>query len=80
MVDIVAFERDEIRGASEVESPVVVAVAGGGPGGGTVDDVVGDCDAVVGAVAKDNVLAANLGRLGVSAESQGMHVNERYAR
>lgn len=59
MVDIVVLEGDEIGGTGEVEAPVVMAVAGGRPGGGTVDLAVGDCHAVGGAVAEDEVLAAD---------------------
>lgn len=39
-VDVVALHGDEIAGAGEVDAPVVVAVAGGGPVAGAVDEVV----------------------------------------
>ena len=42
MVDVVSFHGDEVRGAGEVDTPVVVAVAGGGPAGDAVDVVVGE--------------------------------------
>lgn len=58
-VDVVVLEGDQVVGAGEVESPVVVGVAAGGPVGGAVDLAVGDGDTVGGAVAEDNVLAAD---------------------
>lgn len=65
VVDVVALERDHVVGAGQVQGPVVLAVAGGGPGGGAVDLRVGDCDAVGGRIAEDDVLAADEGGLGV---------------
>lgn len=44
VVDVVADHGDEIAGAGEVDTPVVVVVAGSGPGGGTVEFRVGDGD------------------------------------
>jgi hypothetical protein len=58
-VDVVPLEGDEVVGAGEVDAPVVVGVAGGGPGCCAVDVAVGDCDAVGGAVAEDDVLAGD---------------------
>jgi hypothetical protein len=60
VVDVVALEGDHVVGAGEVHGPVVVAVAGGGPGGGAVDFVVGDGDTVAGGVAENDVLTADL--------------------
>jgi len=60
VVDVVALESDHVVGAGEVQGPVVVAVAGGGPGGGAVDFVVGDGDTVGGVVAENDVLTADL--------------------
>lgn len=59
VVHVVALERHEVRASREVQCPVVVAVAGGGPGGGAVDLGVGDCNAAGGAVTEDDVLAAD---------------------
>ena len=59
MVDVVALEGDHVVAAGEVHAPVVVAVAGSRPGGGTVDLVVGDGDAAGSLVTEDNVLAGN---------------------
>ena len=60
VVDVVALESDQIVGASEVHGPVVVAVAGGRPGGRTIDFVVGDSDTIAGVVTKNDVLTTNL--------------------
>lgn len=64
-MDVVLLEGDHVVAAGEVESPVVVTVAGGGPGGRAVNLVVGDGDTVRGAVAENNVLAADQGGLDV---------------
>lgn len=61
VVDVVALEGDEVGRARQVEGPVVVAVAGGGPRGLAVELVVGDGHAVGGAVAEDDHLAADEG-------------------
>jgi hypothetical protein len=59
VVDVVALEGDHVVAAGEVHAPVVVGVAGSGPGGGTVDLVVGDGNTAGSAVAEDNVLAGD---------------------
>lgn len=59
VVDVVALEGDEIVGAGEIHSPVVVSVACCRPGGGAVDFAVGDGDAAGGAVSEDDMLAGN---------------------
>jgi hypothetical protein len=63
VVDVVVFEGDGIACAGEVDAPVVVGVAFGGPAGAAVDEVVGDGYAVVAAVAGDDVLATDEGGL-----------------
>lgn len=45
VVDVVSLHGDQVLRAGEVDAPVVVAVAGGGPGGGTVEFAVGERDA-----------------------------------
>jgi len=47
-MDIVSFHGNEIVGADEVDTPVMMAVAGCGVGCGAVELGVGDCDAVGG--------------------------------
>lgn len=59
VVDVVALEGDKVVVAIEVDAPVVVAVAGGGVVGFTVDEGIGDGDAVVFLGAEDDVLAAD---------------------
>lgn len=59
MIDVVALESNHVVVTVEVDAPVVVAVAGGGVVGFTVDEGVGDGDAVVGLGAQDDVLAAD---------------------
>lgn len=59
VVDVVVLERDQVAGSGEVHAPVVVPVAGGRPIGLAVDLAVGDGDAVGGALAQDDVLAAD---------------------
>ena len=56
VVDVVVLEGDGVTLAGKVDTPVVVGVAVGGPAGATVDEVVGDCHAVVAAVAGDEVV------------------------
>ena len=51
VVDVVVLEGYLVAVADEEEGPVVVAVAGGGPGGLAVEFSVGDCDGGVGVVA-----------------------------
>ena len=65
MIDIVTLEGDHIAGAIEIDTPVVVAVAGSRVVGFAVDEGVGDGDAVVGFGAQDDVLAADEGELAV---------------
>lgn len=48
VMNVVAFHGDEVAATIEVEGPVVVSVAGGGPACHTVDLVVGDGDAIRG--------------------------------
>ena len=59
VVDVVALEGDHVVGTGEVHAPVVVAVAGSRPGGGTVDLVVGDGDLAGSSVTEDNVLTGD---------------------
>lgn len=59
VVDVVALEGDQVVVAIEVDAPVVVAVAGGRVVRFTVDEGVGDGDAVVFLGAEDDVLAAD---------------------
>jgi hypothetical protein len=59
VVDVVLLEGDKVVATGQVDSPVVVAVAGGGPTGCAVDVAVGDRDTVGGGVAEDDVLAGN---------------------
>lgn len=40
VVNVVVLQGDEVVGAGEVDAPVVVAVAGGGPAGCAVDVAV----------------------------------------
>lgn len=63
LVEVVALEGYLVARAVEVHVPVVVAVAGGGVVGFTVDVVVGDRDTVVGFSAQDVVLATNASSL-----------------
>lgn len=63
VVDVVALHGDHVVVTVEVDSPVVVAIAGGGVIGDTVNVVVGERDAVVGAGTEDVVLATNTGGL-----------------
>ena len=59
VVDVVALHGDEVLGARQVDGPVVVVVARGGPGGGAVELGVGQRDAAGGAGAGDEHLAAD---------------------
>ena len=59
VVDIVVLQGDGVGRTGEVQGPVVTAVAGSRPRGGTVDLVVGDGDTVGGRVTEDNVLASD---------------------
>lgn len=61
VVDVVALHGDEIAGSVEVDSPVVVTVAGGGVVADTVDEVVGQGHALGGIGTEDDVLASNAG-------------------
>lgn len=63
VVDVVALEGNQVVGARQVQRPVVVVVAGGGPVGVAIEIVVGDGDAVGGVVAEDEHLAADEGEL-----------------
>lgn len=65
VVDVVALHGDVVVGAVKVDTPVVVAVAGGGVVGGTVDVAVGDGHALGGRGTQDNVLTANASRSNV---------------
>jgi hypothetical protein len=56
---------DQVVAAGDVDSPVVVVVAGCRPAGVTINLRVGDGDTVGGTIAKDNVLAADEGGLDV---------------
>jgi hypothetical protein len=46
VVDVVALECDQVAGASEVDAPVVVSIAGGRVRADAVEVVVGDGDSV----------------------------------
>ena len=59
VVDVVTLHGDEIAGSVEVDTPVVVAVAGGGVVADTVDEVVGEGHALGGISAEDDVLTGN---------------------
>ena len=59
VVDVVTLHGDEVLGARQVDAPVVVVVARGGPGGGAVELGVGERDAAGGAGAGDEHLAAD---------------------
>ena len=61
LVDVVALHGDEIAGAVKVDTPVVVAVTGGGVVAGAVDVAVGDGHALGGVGTEDDVLATNAG-------------------
>lgn len=63
VVDVVALHGDHVVGAGEVDGPIVVTVAGGAPGGRTVNLAVGDSHAVACFFSKDDVLAADFGSL-----------------
>lgn len=63
VVDVVALHGDQVGVTVKVDGPVVVAIAGGGVVGDTVNVVVGERDAVVGAGSEDVVLATNAGGL-----------------
>lgn len=60
VVDVVVLEGDLVVGAGEVQVPVVVSVAGGGPLALAVDVAVGDAHAARGVLAQDDVLAGDL--------------------
>lgn len=60
VVDVVVLEGDLVVGASEVQVPVVVSVAGGGVVALAVDVAVGDAHTAGGILAQDDVLAADL--------------------
>lgn len=66
MVDVVAFQGDQVVGTVEVDGPVVVGVACGGPGGVAVDVAVGDGHALGGLGAQDDVLTTDASSLGYS--------------
>jgi hypothetical protein len=63
VVDVVVLEGDVVGGSGEVESPVVVAVAGGRVVDVAVNLAVGDGNAATSLSTKDNVLTADLGSL-----------------
>lgn len=65
MVDIVTLHSDQILGACQVDAPIVVAIAGGGPAGGAVELIVGKGNSVGGTVAGNEHLAADEGDLDV---------------
>ena len=64
VMDVVAFESDEVTGASEVDAPVCVPVTRGAVVGDTVEVAIGHGHAVVGVISEDEVLATNSGSLG----------------
>ena len=59
VVNVVTLHGDEVLGARQVDAPVVVVVARGGPGGGAVEFGVGEGDAAGGAGSGDEHLAAD---------------------
>lgn len=61
VVEVVALQGDHVVRAIKVDTPVVVAVAGSGVVGATVDKGVGDSDTVVGLGTEDNVLTGDTG-------------------
>ena len=61
VVEVVALQGHHVVVAVQVDTPVVVAVAGGGVVGATIDEGVRDGDPVVGVGAEDDVLTANAG-------------------
>jgi hypothetical protein len=69
-MDVVALEGDGILRAGEVESPVLVLIAGGGPVGKTINLVVRDGHAAGSDLAQDDVLTADQGSLLEKYESQ----------
>jgi hypothetical protein len=68
-VQPVAFKGVVILLAEQKKSPVVLAVAAGGPGGAAVEFVVGDGDVAGFAPAADDELAADQGDLPVPCQS-----------
>ncbi|GMF76829.1 unnamed protein product [Aspergillus oryzae] len=61
VVEVVTHHGDHVVGAVKVNTPVVVAVAGSGVVGATVDEGVGDGDTVVGLGTEDDVLTGDTG-------------------
>lgn len=59
VVEVVALKGDHVVAAVQVHAPVVMTVAGGRVVGATIDEGVGDGDAVVGAGSQNDVLATN---------------------
>lgn len=66
MVDVVALKGDHVARTIEIDAPVVVPVTGGRVVRLTVDEGVGDGDAVVGLCTQNNVLTADTGGLFMS--------------
>lgn len=65
VMDVVVLHGDEVGRASQVDSPVMVTVAGGRPAGRAIKLVVGEGHAVGCTIAGDEHLAANEGDLDV---------------
>ena len=63
VVDVVALHGDHVGVAIQVDSPVVVGIAGGGPFADTVDVVVRESDAVVSGGAQHVVLTTDASSL-----------------
>lgn len=63
LVDVVALHSNHVARSIQVDTPVVVSVAGSRVVGFTVDEGVADCHAVVGLGSENNVLATNAGGL-----------------
>lgn len=61
MVNVVTLHRDVVVGTVQVDSPVVIAVAGGRVTGRAIDVAVGNGHTLRGLGAEDNVLSANAG-------------------
>lgn len=66
VVDVVALHGDHVVGAEEVDSPVVVVVASGGPAGVSIKLGVGNGDTTGCGGSSDEVLTTDEGNLSMS--------------
>ena len=64
-MDVITLEGDGVLGASEVKSPVLVAIAGSRPVGCSINLVVGDGHTTGGGLAENNVLTTDQGSANV---------------